>query len=71
MAGRKAYFDNNLKQSDEFEKALGLVVLAVKYLDPQTKSTQISQFRLMLEKNEGELEDCKISGLYSVSVTTF
>lgn len=28
-------------------------VLAVKYLDPQTKATQVSQFNLTLEKNEG------------------
>ncbi|MDS8045388.1 conjugal transfer protein [Streptococcus pneumoniae] len=29
------------------------VSLAVKYLDPQTKATQISQFSLTLEKNDG------------------
>ncbi len=29
------------------------VSLAVKYLDPQTKATQVSQFSLTLEKNEG------------------
>lgn len=28
-------------------------VLAVKYLDPQTKATQVSQFSLTLEKNDG------------------
>ncbi|MDO4667640.1 MAG: conjugal transfer protein [Streptococcus sp.] len=30
-----------------------IAVLAVKYLDPQTKVTQVSQFSLILEKNEG------------------
>ena len=29
------------------------VSLSVKYLDPQTKATQVSQFSLTLEKNEG------------------
>lgn len=29
------------------------VSLAVKYLDPQTKATQVSQFNLILEKNDG------------------
>ena len=30
-----------------------IAVLAVKYLDPQTKATQVSQFSLTLEKNDG------------------
>ena len=35
------------------------VSLAVKYLDPQTKATQVSQFSLTLEKNDGNWKIAK------------
>ena len=35
--------------------------LAVKYLDNQTMTTQVSQFNLVLGKERGKLEDCEIS----------
>lgn len=36
-----------------------IAVLAVKYLDPQTKATQVSQFSLTLEKNDGNWKIAK------------